>query len=447
MRGKRTPWFVGLMVLAVLAAACVPEGVRLPQSPLLGALERKSGLIAYVGLDGNIHTIDQAGGRKTAITDDADLASEDGSVRFYDFPTWEPSGERLAYQGFSLTGEGRQSVGLYTSHQEGGEATEIYNSRDMLPIYIYWSPDGELVSFLTASVGGGPLALQVVPSSGGDVEVIDTGSPYYWVWSPNTQQLLAHVGGAARLNPGGARLSLLTLGPNVSEIGLGLEPSSFRAPVFSPDGSHSLLAVEGGAGREELVLADSDGNVLSPLAPIQGAVAFDWAPAGDFVAYVESDSPGEGVLGSLRFLDLADIRNPIPVDTESDGVAAFFWSPQGDKVAFFEPRVLQGTADPESEGETGTETRELVLTVSIAEARSGETRELVTFRPTQQFLNILPFFDQYQRSATIWSPDGSNIVLPAMRADGTPGIFIVPVSGQLGERFIEDGTLAFWSWQ
>ena len=30
----------------------------MPQSPLLSSLERKSGLIAYIGLDGNIYTID-----------------------------------------------------------------------------------------------------------------------------------------------------------------------------------------------------------------------------------------------------------------------------------------------------------------------------------------------------------------------------------------------------
>ena len=42
-------------LITVLISACMPQGGRIPQSPLLSTLERKSGLIAYIGADGNIY--------------------------------------------------------------------------------------------------------------------------------------------------------------------------------------------------------------------------------------------------------------------------------------------------------------------------------------------------------------------------------------------------------
>jgi hypothetical protein len=53
--GKMILWW-GMGCLVLLLAACLPQGVQIPESPLLRALERKSGLISYVGLDGNIYT-------------------------------------------------------------------------------------------------------------------------------------------------------------------------------------------------------------------------------------------------------------------------------------------------------------------------------------------------------------------------------------------------------
>jgi hypothetical protein len=78
---------------------------------------------------------------------------------------------------------------------------------------------------------------------------------------------------------------------------------------------------------------------------------------------------------------------------------------------------------------------------------SGETQQLALFRPTNDFVNILPYFDQYHRSATIWSPDSRNLVIPALSPEGDPGIYVVEAAGNLQPRYISDGSLAFWSWK
>ena len=78
---------------------------------------------------------------------------------------------------------------------------------------------------------------------------------------------------------------------------------------------------------------------------------------------------------------------------------------------------------------------------------SGESKLLFTFRPTSQFSAVLPYFDQYHQSATIWSPDSNNLVLSFVSQDGSPGIAVVAASGQLEPRIIAQGFIAFWSWR
>jgi hypothetical protein len=87
-----------------------------------------------------------------------------------------------------------------------------------------------------------------------------------------------------------------------------------------------------------------------------------------------------------------------------------------------------------------------VLNLQVLDVTTGESRELFTYRPTQQFLSVLPYFDQYHQSATIWSPDNNNLVLSFLSQSG-PGIAVVAASGNLEPRMLAQGYLAFWSWE
>ena len=99
----------------------------------------------------------------------------------------------------------------------------------------------------------------------------------------------------------------------------------------------------------------------------------------------------------------------------------------------------------EGEQQTAENTR-FLLELHIAEPKSGTTERIAAFQPTESFLNIFPFFDQYQRSVTIWSPDSRNLVVSAMANESTQGLFIVPASGEVEPRFLVEGRLGFWSW-
>jgi hypothetical protein len=87
------------------------------------------------------------------------------------------------------------------------------------------------------------------------------------------------------------------------------------------------------------------------------------------------------------------------------------------------------------------------LELHIAEARSGDTRRIAAFQPTETFLGLFPFFDQYQRSVTIWSPDSNYLVVSAVASEEQQGLFIVPASGDYEPRFLAEGNVGFWSWK
>ena len=77
--------------------------------------------------------------------------------------------------------------------------------------------------------------------------------------------------------------------------------------------------------------------------------------------------------------------------------------------------------------------------------QSGDIKQVAAFEP-QIFKQVLPFFDQYQRSGTIWSPDSKNLVLSALDNSGSPGILVAGIDGGPLQK-IADGDLAFWSWK
>ncbi len=82
--------------------------------------------------------------------------------------------------------------------------------------------------------------------------------------------------------------------------------------------------------------------------------------------------------------------------------------------------------------------------MQVYDLASGKTQQAAAFQPTEAFLNIIPFFDQYQHSGTIWSPDSQNLVLPVIDTNGNSRIVVVGAGGGPTHP-IADGDLAFWS--
>ncbi|MGW8226087.1 MAG: hypothetical protein ACWGOY_10140, partial [Anaerolineales bacterium] len=380
---------VWLAIIVLVVVAC-----------RLSVPERGSGLIAYVGVDDNIYTIDQFGENQHAVTSDAQLIPEQGGGRrVYQQPTWSPESDRVAFIQTNIGDDGSQTAALFTAQPDGSDLVETFSSESQFPFYLYWSPDSQQLSFLTSGGGEPGLVLYIVSPQGGEAQVLGVGQPFYWDWSPDSQSILIHTGGAARINPE-ARIALLGLESEVTETELDLQPITFQAPAWSPDGERFLLAADSGSDGEGLLLTDANGEVLDVLSPVDDSIAFSWSPDGEWVAYITEDIRGPGDL-SRRLVYLDPNQAEESQSVEQDLVIAFFWSPDSSKIAYFVPQL---NISSDQQVSLRAQETQFALELYVLDVTTGNSQRLIEYTPTEDFLSILPFFDQYQRSATIWSP-------------------------------------------
>jgi Tol biopolymer transport system component len=85
--------------------------------------------------------------------------------------------------------------------------------------------------------------------------------------------------------------------------------------------------------------------------------------------------------------------------------------------------------------------------LNILDMETGESQRATVFRPTESFLRVFPYFDQYHHSLTIWSPDSRYLVLSSFDSEDNPSIWVIAASGKRGPRFVTQGDIAFWSWK
>jgi TolB protein len=253
--------------------------------------------------------------------------------------------------------------------------------------------------------------------------------------------MIVHAGGTTSSAP--EHIAFLNVGSStVTEQGLDATPASFQAPAWSPDGSHIALARV--INKEnQIVVTDAAGQNPKKVGTFTTKTAFAWSSDSTRLAYIDGEQALDaGTFGPLFVVDLATSKETV----EDGNIIAFFWSPSGQEVAYFV--LLQANSD--ASGSTGGSTQtspQFVLQLHVLDVTTGKSRELFTYRPTQQFLSVLPYFDQYHQSVTIWSPDNNNLVLSFIDNSGNPGIAVVAASGKLEPRLLAQGYLAFWSWK
>lgn len=428
-----------LSVFLCIAVAVLAGFVYYTNASALRSVDR----IAFVDNDQNIQIVDARGENHVTITSDA--AS---SQRAYLFPTFSPNGQRLAF--IEVTGgQADHSAAVRIAPTAGGNLTTAFESNSQIPFYLYWAPDSQRVGFLAQ--GENQLILMLAGADGKEeARELETGSPLYWSWSPDTKSLFLHVGGSSGDNQA-AHLELLQWQGTGEAQKLPDAPAQFQAPHFSPDGSAILYAKTNSSGEDELFIADARGNDPQSIKRFSGSIAFAWSPDGKRVASIVTPENAElPVYGSLS---VSDAKGQNEQALTSQQVLAFYWAPNSKQIAFLTFADSQNSGSscsdcPNAPDLVRATTQESVrLRWQLADVESGQVITLVTFTPTDDFITLLPFFDQFARSITFWSPDSKHFVYAQAEGDSGGSVWVADLDAGTGPRKVGEGTLAVWSWK
>jgi TolB protein len=394
-------------------------------------VSQASGLIAAIDEAGALSTVDARTGTRVSYP-------APGIV--FLFPAWSPDGSRIA-----AVGQRANDVGIYVfsvkrGAKVGAEPAVVYRSPDRQPFYLYWTPDGRRVSFLTTESTG--IALRVAPAEGSppldgndEGSVIRRGAPLYFQWV-GVRRVLLHVGGGDAF-VGQVALDGAAVGSSIIATG------SFRTATLSRDAAYLAYAASTSGADGDIVVQTVEG-LAEQRVPVFGPAAMLFDPAGNTLATIAADKPDPDPVpiprGPLRLIDPASGA----VRTLLDGsVVAFFWAPDGKTIAAVRvvgtgrgpaadvtrPEPAVERAPGHGAGGVAYSTGSPVDLV-LVDVSSGAVRSERDVRLADSFVGqLLPYFDQYALSHTFWSPDSTNILLPLADASGQDQLTIIPTDG------------------
>lgn len=335
--------------------------------------------------DGDVAVLAASGSEPDAITDGA---SEQAA---YFQPVWAPGSDLIAWGQASSAGSS-----LVTALPDGEGRLET--ALPAAPFYFYWSPDGARIAALHNGVNG--VELKIVEARATTGIFGGSGLPLYISWSPDSRELVAHIGSD--------RLVEI----DVNGISSDLRPTAagYQAPQWSPRGIVHLA--EGG------LRAVDDSGDESDLVASTGAASFVLNPQGSLLAIqtFAEDAPGLtvalGTVPSVRpnIVAVVDLETGSVTTAADERSIGFFWSPDGEKLLMLHPT-----------GEPGV--------VEASVWADGATRRLARFTPEPSFIrDVLPFFNQYAQSYQVWSPDSRHFAFAGV-IDGEEGIWVQAAAG------------------
>ena len=205
--------------------------------------------------------------------------------------------------------------------------TIAYQSKDSPPFYLYWSPDGSAIGFLTNEPAIG-IGLHQAPADGSGIDrLVRFGAPMYWQWVDSTR-MFVHSGLPGTFDSFLGEVAIDSLDNTPTSP----TPGAFRVPALSASGDYLAYASRNVRGSATVVTESRDGTTHQEVT-VFGTSAFEFGPLGGTLAFVAATSSNAGPdlpLGPLRALDPASGA----VKTLLGGtVVAFFWSPDGSTIA------------------------------------------------------------------------------------------------------------------
>jgi Tol biopolymer transport system component len=317
----------------------------------------------------------------------------------------------------------------------------LFNDPASAPFYLYWSPDSQSITFLTQERSG--LAMRLANAKASTNRLMAEGNPFYWVWSPAGDKLLMHVGGA-RAYSKNAHLSILENRAEADRVELNLAPGRFQAPDWSSDGTHFFYIAEDERGHESIYKTNAETLEQTAVTELVGYTFMVLSPDDKHVAYLQIEEDDHPPFGTAYIVD-ADGNNRRRLTDNL--VGSIYWSPDGKRLALLTLALPGDEPTAKAAGLAAPLPQKIIFRWLIYDVETEEVEILTSFTPTRDFLQTVPYFDQYHRSLTFWSPDSRYFVTTKQKsgpADGT--VWVYEVTGKEEPRQIGEGTLAVWSW-
>jgi dipeptidyl aminopeptidase/acylaminoacyl peptidase len=220
--------FVLFLLLLFFLSACVPA---------LAPVQNK---IAFVGLDGNLYTVQSNGDLLRPITADG---------LGYRHPTWSRNGDRLAF----LNDDG---AAILIASAGGEWFHPIYHSQTERPLHLNWAPDGRLLAFTTRAAGSAQL-LNLISLHTESLQTVDAGQHLRWEWTQRGDLLVETNERRSRINVTGALVEESLIANSIVPVAPPAE--GLQVTLLSPDGQSVACLFEG-----------EDGIVLSFVNPWTG---------------------------------------------------------------------------------------------------------------------------------------------------------------------------------
>ncbi|MGB5731234.1 MAG: hypothetical protein WBN24_06460 [Acidimicrobiia bacterium] len=363
--------------------------------------------------DGRLLILDDTGNVVTMAPDGTDIVAvvDDGGGRVTYFqPIWSPDGSHI-----SVTRSEAGTFSIEVIDVTTGERESTVT--DSNSFYQSWSPDGSQLASLSAT-GPGELGLDLLTVGAAGVPTrLAEGQPLYFSWSPESTELVAHIGDAP--------LEVLLPEGTAPEFGAS---GDFSAPQWIEDG---ILHIGITSRRQQLMRTTADSGT-EVFASVLGGAIFTATPDGERIAILPAESDDVGLSVDAQQAPVLPGGQLVVVDSGDGGfvvvdagvVAAFSWDPTGERLLVLEVADSGGFRWRVWDG--------------------GESQTFPEFIPSPGFLrDLVPFFDQYAQSMTLWSPDGTAFAFPAA-VNGEAGIWRQDLSGGDPIR-VAGGSWVAWS--
>ena len=391
-------------------------------------LAQSSGQLALVGNDANLYLYDLNTFTSSPLTQDAQVG-----VREYRFPTWSTDGQ-LAYFASNADPNNPFRVGVYI-RQPNAEPVLAYQTVEEAYTYAHWAPadcpqgDCRDLALLYTDFTSNSLKMRLIRSlnQGSTFELIETdgGTPFYWDWSRDGQQMFW-----ARFNQ---TLQLYDVASAQITQEWSESQGSQRSVDWSPVDDRLLTTIEHFGNASDLVILEGDERVYLARG-IEGLMSYAWNATASHIAFTDND------LGGLYITASAPSEKATFID---DNVLAFFWSPDGEHLAY----ITFGVDDKETNARKVAYQATPVMTWHVYHQATDQSERLANFLPSSAMLYLLPYFDQFAHSHRLWSADSRYLVYGEVTPSGEEIISLLDTTDAgLPPQKLIDGSFGVFSW-